>query len=117
MSLLLLGILNAWLLTAANASAQEIKIEKIRPNVTWYSCESYQKRNDAPTWDVQWAQDLQNGFLKLLDEKRKPSTYCVKDFAVVTQRKIPVENECGTVVTKGTAATRNLGGECPKSKR
>jgi hypothetical protein len=112
MSSLAVVTLNALLLTAASGSPQEIKIEKIRPNVTWYSCESYQKRNDAPTWNVQWAQDLQNGFLKLLDENRKPSTYCVKDFAVITERKIPVEKECGTVVAKGTAATRGLGKEC-----
>jgi len=116
MSSLVVGTLNALLLTAASVAPQEIKIEKIRPNVTWYYCNTGAKRTDAPTWAPRSGQVRSDGFIEVLDENGKPSTYCIKDFAVVTERKIPDKPECGTVVAQRTGATRGLGEECKDQK-
>jgi hypothetical protein len=113
MTALRLGALTAVLVTAASASAQEIKIEKIRANITWYTCKTGEKRTDAPTWTPRSGQVRSDGFVEVLDESGKPSTYCVKPFAVVTEQKIPVKQECGTVVAQRTGATRGLGEDCP----
>jgi hypothetical protein len=105
--------LSALLLTAASAAwaeDKEIQIEKFRENIYWYNCKTETKIEIAkPPPTPRFAKVLPNGFVEVMDETRHPSGICVKPFAFVTKQKIPVKDECGTVVAQRTGSTRGLG--------
>ena len=116
MNLLRVGALSALLLAAASAAPQEVKIERFRTPVTWYNCKTGEKITDARTWTPRSGKVRSDGFVEVLRDDGQPSTYCVKDFVVVTEQKIPVKDECGTVAARQPGATRGLGEGCKDTK-
>ena len=59
--------------------------------MTWYNCNNGEKTTPPP-WvsrKFPWpALSLPNGFVQVMDENGKPSTFCVKAFTVETDQPI-----------------------------
>lgn len=117
-------VLGALLLAAASTAwAQDtVKVLKLRTDrVTLYDCANGARKSEFARKDFQgsWpvvtsATPAPSGLLRV---QVGAEQYCVRAYAVETDRPIAASAECGAVVAAAqpkSAATRGLGGECKK---
>lgn len=109
------------LLTAASAAAQEVwQVTKLRTRkVALYDCADGSKKMDFDQNDFQAPWPVISGPTDagLLGVKVKGTDYCVRAYAVETNKAIAAKTDCGAIVAANQpkmGATRGVGEDCDK---
>jgi hypothetical protein len=107
------------LLTAVTAAAQEVwQVTKLRtPKVALYDCTDGSKKLDVAQKDFQAPWPVTSGPTDagLLAVKVNGTEYCVRAYAVETNKAIAAKTDCGALVAANqpkTGATRGVGEDC-----
>jgi hypothetical protein len=109
------------LLAAATAAAQEVwQVTKLRtPKVALYDCTDGSKKMDFAQKDFQAPWPVISGPTDagLLGVKVNGTDYCVRAYAVETNKAIAAKTDCGALVAANQpkmGATRGVGEDCDK---
>jgi len=114
-------IVLALLAVAVTAAAQEVwQVTKLRtPKVALYDCADGSKKTDFAQKDFQapWPVTSGPSDAGLLGVKVNGTDYCVRAYAVETNKAITAKTDCGALVAANQpkmGATRGVGEDCDK---
>lgn len=112
------------LATVATAASQDAsRVTKLRmPKVALYSCADGTKVKDISQSEFHgsWPVTGKPTEAGLLPVKVEGNDYCVRMYAVETDRVITTSSDCGAVVASNqpkSGATRGVGENCPPNKK
>jgi len=112
------------LLAATTVAAQDVwQVTKLRtPKVTLYDCADPSKKTDFPQKDFQehWPITAGPTDAGMLVVKVRGADYCVRAYAVETNKAVAAKSDCGALVAVNqpkSGATRGVGEGCQPNKK